>query len=62
MTDAGHADVTHGGTLDDIAETWPERLRAGELVLTLGAGDVVTLGPRLLETLPESGSSREGRA
>jgi len=51
---AGHAGVEHGGTLDAIASALPARLEAGELVLTLGAGDVVSLGPRMLAAL-ESG-------
>jgi UDP-N-acetylmuramate--alanine ligase len=45
---AGHPDVSYGGSLEDIERDWPERLAAGDLVLTLGAGDVVALGPRLL--------------
>jgi UDP-N-acetylmuramate--alanine ligase len=45
---AGHPDVHYGGGLDAIASDWSERLRDGELVLTLGAGDVVGLGPRIL--------------
>jgi len=54
---AGHPDVRHGGSLADIARELPPRLRAGELVLTLGAGDVVELGPALLAGLA---SGREG--
>jgi UDP-N-acetylmuramate--alanine ligase len=45
---AGHPDTCYGGSLDDIERDWSERLGEGDLVLTLGAGDVVTLGPRLL--------------
>lgn len=56
---SGHPDAVHGGSLDAIAEQWPARLRAGELVLTVGAGSVVTLGPRLLRALE---ADREGDA
>lgn len=48
---AGHPRVEHGGPLDAIAAALPPTLGAGELVLTLGAGDVVSLGPRLLAAL-----------
>ena len=47
----GHPDVRHGGPLDAIAASLPAELEDGDLVLTLGAGDVVSLGPRLLEAL-----------
>jgi len=56
---AGHADARFGGSLDRIAEQLPGELRPGDLVLTLGAGDVVRLGPLLLQAL---GSGREGHA
>ena len=57
IRDAGHPSAHYGGSLDAIEADWSERLgpsagdgtaAAGELVLTLGAGDVVALGPRLL--------------
>jgi UDP-N-acetylmuramate--alanine ligase len=51
IRERGHPDVSFGGSLDEIAERWPEQFDAGELVLTLGAGNVVTLGPRLLAAL-----------
>jgi len=47
----GHRDVHYGGGLDELATTLPERLRAGDLVLTLGAGSITSLGPRLLAAL-----------
>lgn len=47
----GHPDTHFGGSLASILEEWPARLRAGELVMTLGAGDVVSLGPQLLDAL-----------
>jgi len=38
-------------TLDAAAVLAAERARAGDLVLTLGAGDIETLGPMILEQL-----------
>lgn len=55
--EAGHADARHGGSLDRIAETLPRELADGDLVLTLGAGDVVSLGPRLLAALEAGGGA-----
>lgn len=51
ITDAGHPAVHFGGSLEAILADWPERFRKDELVMTLGAGDVVSLGPRLLDAL-----------
>lgn len=49
---AGHGDVRFVGKLDDnVASSIRALLREGDLVLTLGAGDVTNLGPRLLESL-----------
>jgi len=45
---AGHDEAYFGGSLLDIERDWPTRFGQGELVLTLGAGDVFALGPRLL--------------
>lgn len=45
---SGHPSAHFGGGLDQLATDWPARFETGELVLTLGAGDVVSLGPRLL--------------
>jgi UDP-N-acetylmuramate--alanine ligase len=57
---AGHRSVELGGTLERIARELPARLAPGELVLTVGAGDVVTLGPVLLETLSARSDARPG--
>ena len=40
--------------LDTIAKTLPGDLRDGDLVLTLGAGSISSLGPLLLEQLEAS--------
>ena len=61
IREAGHPDAHYGGDLDRIADEWPGRLRRGEWVFTLGAGDVVRLGPRLLEALaPRNGREADG--
>ena len=53
IEEAGHPDVRFVPSLGEIAETLPAELRPGDLVITLGAGDVTKLGPLLLERLAE---------
>jgi UDP-N-acetylmuramate--alanine ligase len=43
--------VVYAATLDEALSRLAELVRPGDLVLTLGAGDVTTVGPRLLELL-----------
>jgi UDP-N-acetylmuramate--alanine ligase len=43
--------VAYAATLDEALSRLAEVVRPGDLVLTLGAGDVTTIGPRLLELL-----------
>jgi len=45
--------VTYHPTLDGVAEAVAEELRAGDLVITLGAGSVERVGPALLQLLRE---------
>jgi len=52
---AGHPDVQFGGSLEMLASTLPRQLAEGDLVLTLGAGDIVGLGPKLLAALETVG-------
>ena len=54
-------DVTAGGSVSDLAERLLPHLRSGDYVLTLGAGDVTTVGPRLLELLAETQGEPRGR-
>ena len=49
--EAGHPAISYGGSLDDIQRGWPDRFEQGELVLTLGAGDISALGPKLLAAI-----------
>lgn len=56
----GHPDAQFGGSMESIERAWPQQFNDGELVLTLGAGDVVALGPRILarlQTLNDGGSA-----
>ncbi|CAN5337131.1 UDP-N-acetylmuramate--L-alanine ligase [soil metagenome] len=43
--------VVYAPTLDDALNVLIERVRPGDVVVTLGAGDVTVLGPRLLSVL-----------
>src|SRR5437762_3123692 len=57
----GHRDVTYlGGDRARVVEHLCEVTRPGDLVLTLGAGDVGALGPELLKRL--EGDDPNGRA
>jgi UDP-N-acetylmuramate--alanine ligase len=47
----GHRDVTHVEKRADAATALLPRLREGDLVVTLGAGDVTQVGPELLQLL-----------
>lgn len=60
MRDAGHPDAVAAGDLDAIASALPGALADGDLVLTLGAGDVSSLGSRLLASLRDE--SKQGGA
>ncbi len=58
----GHRDVTYVERRADAAAALLPRLREGDLVLTLGAGDVTQVGPELLQLLePAQQGSRSGR-
>ncbi len=45
----GHRDVRFIADFEGIVDTLVGQLREGDLVLTLGAGNISTLGPLLLE-------------
>ncbi|MGA8987719.1 UDP-N-acetylmuramate--L-alanine ligase [Aeromicrobium sp.] len=44
-----------GGPVDGLAQVLLSELRAGDLLLTLGAGDITTVGPAVLAGLQERG-------
>ncbi len=46
--------ATPGGAVEHLAEVLVPDLRPGDLLLTLGAGDITTVGPRVLALLGES--------
>ncbi|MBJ6759195.1 UDP-N-acetylmuramate--L-alanine ligase [Myxococcaceae bacterium JPH2] len=54
----GHRDVTFVEKRTDLARALQERLRPGDLVLTLGAGDITQVGPELLTLLNASGLAK----
>ncbi|MEM9192200.1 MAG: UDP-N-acetylmuramate--L-alanine ligase [Myxococcota bacterium] len=47
----GHRDVTHIPARADLPAALAERARAGDVVITLGAGDITKVGPELLTRL-----------
>ena len=47
----GHRDVTHVPDRRDLVAALLQRLRPGDVVITLGAGNITEVGPRLLEAL-----------
>ncbi len=53
ITARGHRGVHYVADLERVVEALLPELREGDLVLTLGAGNVNTLGPRLLAALEE---------
>jgi UDP-N-acetylmuramate--alanine ligase len=48
---AGHPAVTWAGRKDQLAERTRPLLQSGDMVITLGAGDIWKVGPELLERL-----------
>jgi len=55
----GHRDVTYIGNIDDIPAYLKGLLSGGELVITLGAGDVWKVGPSLLKLLEKAGGENK---
>lgn len=47
----GHKDVTYANDFDNALSIIKDRMRPGDLILTLGAGNVYTLGERLVESI-----------
>jgi len=56
----GHRDVTFVEKRADIAKTLLPRLHEGDIVLTLGAGDITQVGPELVELLKQRGPVKGG--
>lgn len=53
----GHSNVSFVATLPEISEHLSTLLVAGDLVITLGAGDITRLGPMLLDQLTGGSSA-----
>ena len=51
----GHRDVRFISSMDEIVDTLVKALEPGDWLLTLGAGDITQLGPRLLIALEANG-------
>jgi UDP-N-acetylmuramate--alanine ligase len=49
----GHRHASLVAELDDVVQRLPRELEAGDLVITLGAGSISSVGPRLLDALAE---------
>jgi len=58
----GHGAVTYEPDMTKIPDLLRETLRAGDIVLTLGAGDVWKVGEELLSSAPESVTPRADRS
>ncbi len=56
----GHRDVTYVDKRVDLPAAIAPRLREGDIVLTLGAGDITQVGPDLLALLGKSGAAKGG--
>ena len=51
----GHRDVTHVGPRERMVDALLERVLPGDVVITLGAGDITKTGPLLLDALRARG-------
>ncbi len=56
----GHRSVEYVEDLDDLVTRVLEIVRPGDVVVTLGAGDIYTVGERILESLPGAGEGLAG--
>lgn len=57
-----HKDVKYiGGAVKDITDTVMSELKAGDLLLTVGAGDITNIGPKLLKMLQGAEVKENGR-
>jgi len=56
----GHRDVTYVEKRADLPAALAPRLREGDIVLTLGAGDITQVGPDLLALLGKQGVAQGG--
>jgi UDP-N-acetylmuramate--alanine ligase len=55
----GHKDARYAGSVEDATQALLEEVREGDMVITLGAGNVYRVGERLVELLKERGGKTE---
>ncbi|HEX8687645.1 MAG TPA: UDP-N-acetylmuramate--L-alanine ligase, partial [Pyrinomonadaceae bacterium] len=58
----GHKDVRYAGPVDEASRALLEEVREGDMVITLGAGNVYRAGEQLVELLRERGGEPEATA
>src|SRR5687767_745964 len=58
----GHKDARHVGSVEDATRALLDEVRDGDMVITLGAGNVYRAGERLVELLQERGGQAEATA
>jgi UDP-N-acetylmuramate--alanine ligase len=58
----GHKDARYAGSVDDATQALLAEVREGDMVITLGAGNVYRVGERLVELLRERGERSEATA
>jgi UDP-N-acetylmuramate--alanine ligase len=56
----GHRDVTHVPEVTDLTQVLAERARPGDVIVTMGAGNITRVGPELLQRLTKGEASRGG--
>jgi UDP-N-acetylmuramate--alanine ligase len=56
----GHRDVTLVSSVDDLVEALAGRVRSGDVVLTMGAGNITRVGPALYHRLSKGEPSQRG--
>ncbi len=56
----GHRDVTLVSSVDDLVEALAGRVRPGDVVLTMGAGNITRVGPALYHRLSKGEPSERG--
>jgi UDP-N-acetylmuramate--alanine ligase len=60
ITRYGHKDAHYIGGIDNAAELVRERVQAGDMVITLGAGTVTRVGDQVLELMRGQSGKRKG--
>jgi UDP-N-acetylmuramate--alanine ligase len=58
----GHKDARYAGSIEDATRALLEEVHEGDMVITLGAGNVYRVGERLVELLKERGGKTEEAA